>query len=92
MPIFGKNKNNDKNNEQEKNVPVTPAVPEAPAAPEAPQVNPDITMTSASKYSTPEGFDFNRYFLAAINLKCRLFYYPAINRNAAAKNKILCIS
>jgi hypothetical protein len=61
MAIFGKNKNNDKNNEQEKNVPVTPA---EPAAEETPKVNPDITMTSASKYSTPEGFDFNRYFLA----------------------------
>lgn len=67
MPIFGKNKNNDKNNEQEKNVPAAPATPAAPAAPEAPaapQVNPDITMTSASKYNTPEGFQFNRYFLA----------------------------
>ena len=71
MAIFGKNKNNDKNSEQEKNVPQTPAAAETPevteipeAAPAAPQVNPDITMTSASKYSTPEGFDFNRYFLA----------------------------
>jgi len=73
MPIFGKNKNNDKNNEkeQEKNVPAAPeaapaepAAPAAPAAEPAPQINPNITMTSASKYSTPEGFDFNRYFLA----------------------------
>lgn len=65
MPIFGKNKNSDKNNEQEKNVPqAAPAAPEAPQNEPAPQINPDITMTSASKYSTPEGFDFNRYFLA----------------------------
>jgi len=65
MPIFGKNKNNEKNNEQEKNVPAAPeAAPQAPQNEPAPQVNPDITMTSASKYTTPEGFDFNRYFLA----------------------------
>ena len=65
MPIFGKNKNNEKNNEQEKNVPAAPeAAPQAPQNEPAPQVNPDITMTSASKYTTPEGSDFNRHFLA----------------------------
>lgn len=72
-------KNNDKNTEKNvPEVPAAAAEPvkeEAPAAPAsapaaepaaepAPQVVPDVTMTSASKYHTPEGFEFNRYFLA----------------------------
>ena len=64
MSIFGRNKN-EKNNEQEKDTPVTPAAEESVAQNEPDvQINPDVTMTSASKYSTPDGFDFNRYFLA----------------------------
>lgn len=80
MAIFGKknnpkeneNKNNEnKNNENETKETKTPET--APAAKEAavdPSANamPDATMTTVNpekpRYHTPEGFDFNRYFLA----------------------------
>ncbi len=55
MPIFGKNKKNENENEN-------PAV-ENTAAEETSEVDAQ-TVTSAKKYETPEGFDFNRYFLA----------------------------
>lgn len=71
MAIFGK-KNNPKENENknEKN-----AAEEAKAAPATEEKEeptaapiPDATMTSVNpekpRYHTPEGFDFNRYFLA----------------------------
>lgn len=71
MAIFGK-KNNPKENENknEKN-----AAEEAKATPAAEEKEepiaapiPDATMTSVNpekpRYHTPEGFDFNRYFLA----------------------------
>ena len=71
MAIFGK-KNNPKENENknEKN-----AAEEAKANPAAEEKEepiaapiPDATMTSVNpekpRYHTPEGFDFNRYFLA----------------------------
>lgn len=71
MSIFGK-KNNPKENENknEKN-----AAEEAKANPAAEEKEepiaapiPDATMTSVNpekpRYHTPEGFDFNRYFLA----------------------------
>ena len=71
MALFGK-KNNPKENENknEKN-----AAEEAKAAPAAEEKEepiaapiPDATMTSVNpekpRYHTPEGFDFNRYFLA----------------------------
>lgn len=71
MSIFGK-KNNPKENENknEKN-----AAEEAKATPAAEEKEepiaapiPDATMTSVNpekpRYHTPEGFDFNRYFLA----------------------------
>lgn len=56
MPIFGKN--NKKNENENEN----PAV-ENTAAEETNEVDAQ-TVTSAKKYETPEGFDFNRYFLA----------------------------
>ncbi|MBQ8187578.1 MAG: hypothetical protein IJ037_12015 [Clostridia bacterium] len=71
MAIFGKkdkdNKNNEKTPEKE-----TPAVPAnepapAPAANPAPAVQPAANPAeapAAPRYQTPEGFDFNRYFLA----------------------------
>ena len=55
MPIFGKNKKNENENEN-------PAL-ENTAAEETNEVDAQ-TVTSAKKYETPEGFDFNRYFLA----------------------------
>ncbi len=55
MPIFGKNKKNENENEN-------PAL-ENTAAEENNEVDAQ-TVTSAKKYETPEGFDFNRYFLA----------------------------
>ena len=55
MPIFGKNKKNENENEN-------PAL-ENNAAEETNEVDAQ-TVTSAKKYETPEGFDFNRYFLA----------------------------
>ena len=72
MAIFGK-KDKEKNNEKE--TPVTPAAeapkaaPETPAAPKAPEMAPAAESASGEvpakpKYQTPEGFDFNRYFLA----------------------------
>ena len=54
MAIFGKNKKNENENEN-------------PAAENAADETNEVetqTVTSAKKYETPEGFDFNRYFLA----------------------------
>lgn len=64
MAIFGK-KDKEKNNEKE--TPVTPAA-EAAKAPEF-TTAPAMAAAAAEnaekpKYQTPEGFDFNRYFLA----------------------------
>ncbi len=72
MPIFGKN-NKDKNNQSNQNQPEAPAekasAAEPAAAPEAQNQNiapagPTSASNTAKKYETPEGFDFNRYFLA----------------------------
>lgn len=71
MSIFGK-KNNPKENENKNE---NNAAEEAKAAPAAEEKEepiaapiPDATMTSVNpekpRYHTPEGFDFNRYFLA----------------------------
>ena len=67
MAIFGK-KDKEKNNEKE--TPVTPEPAKAPETPAAP-VTPTAPVTPAAqeapakpKYQSPEGFDFNRYFLA----------------------------
>lgn len=59
MPIFGKNKKNENENEN-------PAVENAAAENEEANEVDAQTVTSATtkKYETPEGFDFNRYFLA----------------------------
>ena len=66
MAIFGKKDKDNKNNEKE-----TPAVPAAepttPAANPAPAAQPAANPAEAPvapRYQTPEGFDFNRYFLA----------------------------
>lgn len=85
MPIFGKNKKDDKNQnlpaeEAEKKIPAEqsaepaePAAPAEPAEPEIPAISSSGSMADAApaaaaperpKYQTPEGFDFNRYFLA----------------------------
>ena len=70
MSLFGK-KNNPKENEnnaaeEAKATPATPAAEEKEEPIAAPI--PDATMTSVNpekpRYHTPEGFDFNRYFLA----------------------------
>ena len=71
MAIFGK-KNNPKENENKnennaaKEAKATPAAEEKEEPIAAPI--PDATMTSVNpekpRYHTPEGFDFNRYFLA----------------------------
>ncbi len=73
MAIFGK-KDKEKNNEKE--IPASPKAPETPAAevPKAepvkepefttPPVTPAAEAPAKPKYQTPEGFDFNRYFLA----------------------------
>ncbi|MGN1346678.1 MAG: hypothetical protein ACI4V1_07820 [Eubacteriales bacterium] len=69
MPIFGKNNNKEKEN---KNLPANDApaaapaapAPEAPAAPAVPETPAAPEAAPAKKYETPEGFDFNRYFLA----------------------------
>lgn len=59
MPIFGKNKKNE-NAENE-----NPAVENTAAAAEENEVETQtVTSASTKKYETPEGFDFNRYFLA----------------------------
>lgn len=68
MAIFGK-KDKEKNNEKE-----TPAVPANETAPKAeapkaeatkvPEFTTDAEAPAQPKYQTPEGFDFNRYFLA----------------------------
>lgn len=68
MAIFGKknnpkdNENENKNTAPEKETPAAEEVEETPAAVE------NATMTNvepeAPRYHTPEGFDFNRYFLA----------------------------
>lgn len=70
MAIFGK-KNNPKENENKNETPAeeAKAAPAAtPAAEPAATPIPDATMTSVNpekpRYHTPEGFDFNRYFLA----------------------------
>ncbi|MBQ7931751.1 MAG: hypothetical protein IJ334_12130, partial [Clostridia bacterium] len=69
--IFGKK---DKEKKNEKDTPLTPAAestkaPETNAAPKAPEFTaaeaPAVQDAPAKpKYQTPEGFDFNRYFLA----------------------------
>ena len=67
MSIFGK-KNNPKENENNaaEEAKATPAAEEKEEPTAAPI--PDATMTSVNpekpRYHTPEGFDFNRYFLA----------------------------
>lgn len=95
MPIFGKNKNNDKNNE--KNIPETPATPASPATEPAaseeapavqPQVVPNVTMTNASKYHTPEGFDFNRYFLAERRIALENVSYETQRAQAQGQLKL----
>lgn len=73
MAIFGK-KNNPKENENKNETPAAAPAEEAKEAPAAPATEPaataipDATMTSVNpekpRYHTPEGFDFNRYFLA----------------------------
>lgn len=58
MPIFGKNKKNENENEN-------PAVENTAAENEANEVDAQtVTSATTKKYETPEGFDFNRYFLA----------------------------
>lgn len=57
MPIFGKNKKNENENEHE-----TPAVENTAAKDEVDAQT--VTSATTKKYETPEGFDFNRYFLA----------------------------
>lgn len=70
MALFNK-KNNDKNNE--KNIPAenpaaeNNAAENTSSADNAASVPENVTMASIPnqpKYQTPEGFDFNRYFLA----------------------------
>ncbi len=58
MPIFGKNKKNENENEN-------PAAENTAAATAENEVETQtVTSASTKKYETPEGFDFNRYFLA----------------------------
>ncbi len=57
MPIFGKNKKNENENENE-----IPAVENTAAENEVDAQT--VTSATTKKYETPEGFDFNRYFLA----------------------------
>lgn len=68
MAIFGKNKDNKekKENEEIKAEPVkAPETPEPAAQPApAPAAQPENAEPAARKFVTPEGFDFNRYFLA----------------------------
>lgn len=73
MALFGK-KNNPKDNENKnENNATAPAAEEKETPAAAPATTPvtpmpDATMTSVNpekpRYHTPEGFDFNRYFLA----------------------------
>ena len=70
MAIFGK-KNNPKENENKNENNAAEETKETPAAAHAETpvtAVPDATMTSVNpekpRYHTPEGFDFNRYFLA----------------------------
>ena len=71
MSIFGK-KNNPKENENKNENNAAEEAKVAPAAEEKEEPIaapiPDATMTSVNpekpRYHTPEGFDFNRYFLA----------------------------
>ncbi len=55
MPIFGKNKKNENENEN-------PTVENTAAENEVDAQT--VTSATTKKYETPEGFDFNRYFLA----------------------------
>ena len=49
----------------ETDIPVTAEAPEEAPAPENPQANvPAAQNAGKPRYQTPEGFDFNRYFLA----------------------------
>ena len=58
MAIFGKNKKNENENEN-------PAAENAAAETAENEVETQtVTSASTKKYETPEGFDFNRYFLA----------------------------
>ena len=71
MSIFGK-KNNPKENENKNENNAAEEAKATPAAEEKEEPRaapiPDATMTSVNpekpRYHTPEGFDFNRYFLA----------------------------
>ena len=71
MSIFGK-KNNPKENENKNENNAAEEAKATPAAEEKEEpiaaLIPDATMTSVNpekpRYHTPEGFDFNRYFLA----------------------------
>ena len=71
MAIFGK-KNNPKENENKNENNAAEEAKATPAAEEKEEPTaapiPDATMTSVNpekpRYHTPEGFDFNRYFLA----------------------------
>jgi len=59
MAIFGKNKNNKNENAENEN-----KAAENIAAEENEVETQTVTSASTKKYETPEGFDFNRYFLA----------------------------
>lgn len=63
MAIFGK-KNNPKDNENKNENVNTPEVEATEEENAEAEVVENATMTSADRYHTPEGFDFNRYFLA----------------------------
>ena len=56
MPIFGKKKNDNENENPIENTAAENAENEVETQ--------TVTSASTKKYETPEGFDFNRYFLA----------------------------
>lgn len=80
MALFSKKNNNNNNDKEkntpaEKSTPATEsaatpaATPATESAPIKPTTAPNVTMAAPAnpaqpKYQTPEGFDFNRYFLA----------------------------
>lgn len=59
MALFGK-----KNNENENNIHETPAEEKNASADTAESAKVPAEKEGAPKYESPEGFDFNRYFLA----------------------------